>query len=531
MSERLTGQQQFNEVANAHAIAGAEAAAQREVDAIAAEAAAQAATAASEAEQTRLADIEARRYSPEVQQMNQEADVAIFGSRGATEGYANADGSPLDKPLIGKVDDFRENRKYGTKEADRNEKADAYIEDIDSLQTEGFELTQAKLVMDLREERIAKAEATYEAIYKSLPKEMDHSKKDSIASRRMIKMQKLQGDNDGMIKHVIKNEGLFNRDEYDKFRFKMGKDNFGETRQFTAYKTEFVQRDKLKQSQASSAARKHEHKERENLKATRREQKEDYKFPNQKQVHYQPRVDKNIQLGLSMDTPGSVLDFSKHEATNDVDNRKILISYEDGKQIYIRGKELYRVGADEDGKQAIVSGEAYIKSPRVLVGTGGIELVEVATSFADKDTKGADYKAAGYDPYEALDKLIDASKKPKPPVVSNGDPRPRVSADTTPNKRRGMGELLKSRRAKLGAALATLALLGGATVAVGELSDDTSKPAANSAPASANGFTGQVAKEAARPFARIETAIKKQQVAQEKAAAEKLKKKTAPNGK
>ena len=80
--------------------------------------------------------IDNRSNSYEVNLLNNEAELQIFGSRGS------------DTPG-GILDNIKHNPRYGTKEADRFRAADNYKQDIESLLGQGLELCQAKLVMDL----------------------------------------------------------------------------------------------------------------------------------------------------------------------------------------------------------------------------------------------------------------------------------------------------------------------------------------------------------------------------------------------
>jgi hypothetical protein len=100
------------------------------------------------------AALEQLRFSPEVQQLNSMAEVEIWGTHGHTRSYHNpATGEPLTEPVKGLVNEMRENRRYGTTQAEREDKARAYEDDIQKLQDEeGLELCQAKLVMDMRQE-------------------------------------------------------------------------------------------------------------------------------------------------------------------------------------------------------------------------------------------------------------------------------------------------------------------------------------------------------------------------------------------
>jgi hypothetical protein len=102
-------------------------------------------------------------------QLNDRAQIEIWGTNGKTEGFVDpATGRPLEKPIQGKLNEIRENPRYGTKAADREAAAEKYEADLEALLTKTprgkrpLELAQAKLIMDLREKDVD-ARATYTA--------------------------------------------------------------------------------------------------------------------------------------------------------------------------------------------------------------------------------------------------------------------------------------------------------------------------------------------------------------------------------
>jgi hypothetical protein len=99
--------------------------------------------------------IEARKVTPEVARLNDTAEIAIYGTRGQTAGYVDAAGKPISKPILGTIDQILTSPRYGNTPAERK-KAEAaakvYSDGVDKLLGEGFELCQAKLVMDKRSE-------------------------------------------------------------------------------------------------------------------------------------------------------------------------------------------------------------------------------------------------------------------------------------------------------------------------------------------------------------------------------------------
>jgi hypothetical protein len=121
------------------------------------------ATAIALAANDKQRELEAKANSPETALLNDKAEFEIYGDKGRDYTYTEefvdpTDGvrktrevSSLDKPYPGKLAEIRSNRRYGKTEAERNTAADKYENDVNSLLGDGLELTQAKLIMDLRE--------------------------------------------------------------------------------------------------------------------------------------------------------------------------------------------------------------------------------------------------------------------------------------------------------------------------------------------------------------------------------------------
>ncbi len=207
--------------------------------------------------------------------MNQAAEMEIFGSRGETRGYVDEDGQPLTKPVLGIVDqirgisrasEIRENPRYGTKESDRNaaadeyeakfkagqgerdERAKGYIEGIEQLQEEGYELSQAKLITDLTTEVANNQNALFSKLTSRAIGDRDPSTISDEETRkirgeavdRVIAHTVRNGDDIGMLKQIIKDKGLFNREEYEKFRYKRGNEKNGERKEFTRYRQQSI---------------------------------------------------------------------------------------------------------------------------------------------------------------------------------------------------------------------------------------------------------------------------------------------------
>lgn len=98
-------------------------------------------------------DEDSRQFIEKVESLNARAEIEIFGTKGRTEGYTDpSTGEPLQKPVKGIIETMRENPRYGKKQSERDAAAEKYAADVSSLVDEGFDLSQAKVVMDLRAE-------------------------------------------------------------------------------------------------------------------------------------------------------------------------------------------------------------------------------------------------------------------------------------------------------------------------------------------------------------------------------------------
>lgn len=107
------------------------------------------AAAETEAQQRR---IHRRAESEEGQQLNNIAQAEIWGTDGRTAGYLDpATGQPLTTPIEGKLNEMRNDPANGQGTAEREEKVEQYVADIEQLRGQGYELAQAKLIMDGRE--------------------------------------------------------------------------------------------------------------------------------------------------------------------------------------------------------------------------------------------------------------------------------------------------------------------------------------------------------------------------------------------
>lgn len=233
-----------------------------------AEANAAASIAAREAEAARTHEIDLRRNSPAQLAANQDMDIVISGSRGRTEGYVDEAGQPLTEPIEGVVDRIRDTKgveerrvslRYGVNEADRqkvadryeaqqNEKADGYLRDVDELLGEGFELTQAKLIMDLRQtwraQELKLLNGFFEAHRRANgPPEDEKAAKEALsnAARRAYIHMRAAGNDEVLLKRILRQEGLLDQKEYEKFRYRWGKPEKGERKEFTDYRDNYLE--------------------------------------------------------------------------------------------------------------------------------------------------------------------------------------------------------------------------------------------------------------------------------------------------
>lgn len=88
-----------------------------------------------------------RAASPEVEQLDAAAAELIFGSRDNKEVGTGS----VDSSIPGKIDDILTNPMYGADQDKRDATAGRYIQELETLMNNGFSLSQAKLVQDLRE--------------------------------------------------------------------------------------------------------------------------------------------------------------------------------------------------------------------------------------------------------------------------------------------------------------------------------------------------------------------------------------------
>lgn len=264
MSERLSGFQQMAENADAH-IAATQSAATAAENALHSEALAMDKQInAGNVWANRLDVIEDSNNTPEARDKNNAAEIAIFGSKGRTEGYVDVNDNPITQPILGKIDqlrdkagvqDIRDNRRYGTRADERNAKADAYevqasaradqyLKNVEELLGEGFELSQAKLIMDMREERQARESRVFQKLrnrYTTMEKPdgtpaMDPETAFNRASRETYFDTLRKGDDERLTKTIIRDRIILDANDYTRFRYKHGRPASGERKEFTNYK-------------------------------------------------------------------------------------------------------------------------------------------------------------------------------------------------------------------------------------------------------------------------------------------------------
>jgi hypothetical protein len=195
----------------------------------------QARDAAKAAHQHKSKSIETRSNSANVATLNDRAEIELYGSNGRTivdaSGIVIADAS---KKLVGKIEDIRTNPKYGRTPKERAVKATAYEDGLDQLirtntktitkyqkdtnggaplkvdkvvtPGEGLELTQAKLVMDLREQDVTDSSKLIgRFIADGMSPAEAEKKADVIYNKKDAARLKL-----------IKEQGVFSREDYDR---------------------------------------------------------------------------------------------------------------------------------------------------------------------------------------------------------------------------------------------------------------------------------------------------------------------------
>lgn len=298
--------------------------------------------------------------SDEARDLNDAAEVAIWGSRGLTDGFVDAAGNPLTKPLKGKVDEIRENPRFGTKLADRETAATAYEKELLGLVDKGYELTQAKLIMDLRETDVdSKAHLIASYISQGIP-----------AGQAKAKANKTYKRKDKQRLEVIKSEGILSQEDYDN------------------------------RNQNTGSAK------------TPEATVEGYRFPGQRDRIHDPNAKGDRQLSAFMHEPGTTLELDKHDATKNPIDRKMIVTDVNGKEYLVQSGSVYDILASLKLGRSVkvpVDGELpdiTIGQPWILsAGSGGLEkvdYVEVATGKVKDGTNVEGVEDGGEDPFEGI---------------------------------------------------------------------------------------------------------------------------------
>ena len=85
-------------------------------------------------------------------QLNENARIAVYGSNGRTAGITDpVSGEPITEPVKGRIAEILEDDRIIKSSTERQAKADKYEKDLLGIVNRGYELSQAKLIMDLRE--------------------------------------------------------------------------------------------------------------------------------------------------------------------------------------------------------------------------------------------------------------------------------------------------------------------------------------------------------------------------------------------
>ena len=211
MSERTSSGISAMEAQAAEAIAKNAAARQQQIDQAHTEALVMNAgyDAAQQATQKQEA-IEARANSAEVAALNDKAELEIFGSKGRTfTDPANGEviATP-ERPIKGKLEEIKSSPRFGKTKSKRELAAKEYLASLEELQTEGLELCQAKIVLDLRE-------SDWDNIHKLAAKFMAEGDEPANAQQKAAVIYVAI---DQKRVELIQTKGVFTAEEYDRVR-------------------------------------------------------------------------------------------------------------------------------------------------------------------------------------------------------------------------------------------------------------------------------------------------------------------------
>lgn len=186
-------------------------------------------------ESARQHRIETRRNSDEVRDLNYEAHADVYGSQDKSIRVEPKNANPYNRTIKGKAglledvknnaEGYRDDEKYGKGQSERKAYADKYSEEFDGLvQDEGFEPTQAKLILDLREEAEDQERENRIKINNLSTKLMNRGVSEEDAVRRATTSVEKQNAgkeievNDDRRLEIVKSfgeNGVFTRKDYD----------------------------------------------------------------------------------------------------------------------------------------------------------------------------------------------------------------------------------------------------------------------------------------------------------------------------
>ncbi len=169
--------------------------------------------AAKAAQEAKAAAIHERATSPEVQALNDRAELEIYGSRHRTyvEPASGKEIASPDQPIKGKLVKMLSDPKYGASRQDREASVHEYQDDLSILLSQGFELCQAKLIMDMREADSDRRDAEVDRlIIEGRIASADHKRAREIHDQDKVKKE------DGERQRLILEAGVFTASEFSR---------------------------------------------------------------------------------------------------------------------------------------------------------------------------------------------------------------------------------------------------------------------------------------------------------------------------
>jgi hypothetical protein len=432
------------------------------------------AAAAVEAEQAasfaKQDEIEARLLSPEMRALNDAAELAMFGSHGRTEGYVDpSTGARITEPIKGKIDEIREDSRYGKGQTDRDAAAAKYTHDADALINDGLELTQAKIVMDRRESwaaanaqhskeknlekfkrkkkmdgRLALIEEQY--IKDGLDPEEAHTK--ALMRVSYLKNESEEPNTEKIdiaaeearLKHILKTEGIFTEAEYDAFIN-------GDT--VPAAEPADADTGTAGAGEATAGAG------------------ETYKEPESQIIRYKASEAGYIDFTKEFTADAAVIDWSKLPEAQHEDGLEMVVETESGARYLVEKNEddTYEVcdivASQRDGEHRITEYEESEAQPPITIGQpwqwkdghttdGPVKKVEVLTQSFFQTEPGINdwgyHKEREKSPFAELDEILaavdaqanggDDGPEQTPTAPQHRSPRPPAPTPLAPRPRR-----------------------------------------------------------------------------------------------